>query len=89
VVAEVSGRRLGHLGPLTPSRVAHPTIAGVDTLRLVVAPGSTSTAAIVAGAKWNVFGTWLLDGNISIPATHQGLRSRFVTRVGLDYSFGG
>jgi hypothetical protein len=89
VVAEVSGRRLGDLGALTPSRVAHPTIAGVDTLRLVVAPGSTSTAAIVAGAKWNVFGTWLLDGNISIPATQQGLRSRFITRIGLAYSFGG
>ena len=89
LVAELAGRRIGNLGPLTPSRVRHPTIVGVDTLRLVVAPGSTSTAAIVAGAKWNVLGTWLLAGNVSIPATQRGLRSRFVTTVGLDYAFGG
>ena len=89
LVAELAGRRIGDLGPLTQSRVRHPTIAGVDTLRLVVAPGSTSTAAIVAGAKWNVGGTWLLAGNVSIPATQRGLRSRFVTTVGLDYAFGG
>ncbi|MEO8257917.1 MAG: hypothetical protein ABI868_11280 [Acidobacteriota bacterium] len=89
LVGELAGRRIGNLGPLTPSRVTHPTIVGVDTLRLVVGPGSTSTAAIVAGAKWNVFGTWLLAGNVSIPATQRGLRSRFVTTVGLDYAFGG
>ena len=89
LVAEVAGRRIGNLGPLTPSRVRHPTIIGVDTLRLVVGPGSTSTAAFVAGAKWNVLGTWLLAGNVSIPATQRGLRSRFVTTIGLDYAFGG
>jgi hypothetical protein len=89
LVTEVAGRLIGNVGPLAPSRVAHPTIVGVDTLRLVVTPGSTSTAAIVAGAKWNVFGTWLLAGNVSIPATQRGLRSRFITRIGLDYAFGG
>ncbi len=89
LVAEVAGRRIGNLGVLTENRVSHPTIIGVDTIRLVVAPGSTSTAAIVAGAKWNVFGTWLLSGNVSIPATDRGLRSRVVTRIGLDYAFGG
>jgi hypothetical protein len=85
----VAGRRLRNLGSLAESRVPHPTIVGVDTLRLVVTPGTTTTAAIVAGAKWNVFGAWLLDGNLSIPATQRGLRSRFVTRIGLDYAFGG
>ena len=89
VVTELAGRRIGDLGPLTQSRVRHPTIVGVDTLRLVVAPGSTSTSAIVAGAKWNVLGTWLLAGNVSIPATQRGLRSRFVAALGLDYAFGG
>ena len=89
LVSELVGRRIGDLGRLTPSRVRHPTIIGVDTLRLVVAPGSTSTAAIVAGAKWNLLGTWLLTGNVSIPATQRGLRSRFVVTVGLDYAVGG
>lgn len=89
LVAEVAGRRIGNLGPLTESRVSHPAIVGIETIRLVAAPGSTSTAAIVAGAKWNVFGTWLLSGNVSTPATNRGLRSRVVMRIGLDYAFGG
>jgi hypothetical protein len=89
LVMEVIGHRLGNLGPLTQSSVAHPSIVGVDTIRLVLAPGSTSMSAVVAGAKWNVFGTWLLNANVSTPVTSRGLRTGATVRIGLDYAFGG
>jgi hypothetical protein len=88
LVGELVGRRLGDVGRLAEARAPHPTIAGVDTIRLISEDTSLSTASLVAGAKLNLTGTWILAGHVMLPATDRGLRSGVVTLIGLDYAFG-
>jgi hypothetical protein len=88
LVGEIIGRRVADVGPATLVRAPHPTIAGVDTLRLVTESGSTSTVSLVTGAKWNLFGTWLVSGNVFWPLTDNGLKSRPVVVLGVDMALG-
>jgi hypothetical protein len=88
LVGELIGRRIADVGPVALVSAPHPTIAGVNTLRLVTEPGSTRTASAVIGAKWNVAGTWLLSGTVLLPLTDNGLKSRAVFVAGLDVAFG-
>lgn len=39
------------------------------------------------GVKYNVFGNFLISGNVLFPLTKAGLRDRFTPVLGLDYSF--
>jgi Putative MetA-pathway of phenol degradation len=87
-VGELLGRRVAGVGAITEVRAPHPTIQGAETLRLETIGASTSTLAVVAGIKWNLGGTWLLNANTSWPLTDRGLRSGVVTRIGVDYAFG-
>jgi hypothetical protein len=84
LVGEIIGRRVAGVGPLSVAYAPHPTIVGVDTLRLVAEDGNTWTAATVVGAKWNISGTLLVSGNVRFPLTNNGLKSRPVVLVGLD-----
>jgi hypothetical protein len=86
LVGELLGRRLADVGSIVQSRAPHPTIAGVDTIRLVSTGTSTHTAVAVAGFKWNIVGNWLVNGNVSVPLTASGLRARMVPIVGVAYT---
>ena len=88
LVGEFLGRRIGDAGRITAVRAPHPTITGVDTIRLLTEDTSLSTGSMVLGAKWNVTGTWILAGHTQLPITDRGLRSGLVTLIGLDYAFG-
>jgi len=88
IVGELIGRRAGDVGRITAVREPHPTIAGVDTIRLLPDTSGLATAAVVVGAKWNLTGTWILSGHTQLPVTDRGLRSGVVTLIGLDYAFG-
>jgi hypothetical protein len=88
LVGELLGRRLGDVGRITAVRAAHPSIGNVDTIRLVADDRSVSTAAAIAGARWNVTGTWILSGHVAMPMTDRGLRSGVVALVGIDYALG-
>jgi hypothetical protein len=88
VVGELIGRRLGDVGRISEARAPHPTIPGVDTIRLVAEDTTLSTSSMVAGAKWNVAGTWILGGHAMVPMSDSGLRSGVVVLGGLDYTFG-
>jgi hypothetical protein len=87
-IGEVLGRRLDGPGRLALERVAHPSIDGVDTLRLVATGSAVHSAMAVAGAKWNVTRTWVLSGNLTMPLTSGGLRPEPAIVLGLDYAFG-
>jgi hypothetical protein len=88
VVGEVLGRRVADTGRISTMRAPHPTIANVDTIRLVTDDTSVTTGALVAGAKWNLSSTWILNGHVLLPVSERGLRSGVVTLVGIDYAFG-
>jgi Putative MetA-pathway of phenol degradation len=89
LLAELLGRRIEDIGELTRERVPHPTIAGVDTIRLVSTGTTLTTSAMTAGARWNVVGTWLLNASVTFPLANHGLRSETTTLVGIEYAFGG
>ena len=88
VVGELLGRWIDSPGDIVPISAPHPTIPGVETIRLV--PGSTSlrSATLVPGFKWNISDTWVLAGNVSIPLTTPGLTAPITPFVGLDYVIG-
>ena len=65
----------------------HPLFAGVDTTRLLPAYDGTVTATLVAGVRWNVATTWLLNVYTLVPLTDTGLNSRPTPAFSIDYSF--
>jgi hypothetical protein len=88
LVGEILGRRIEDIGSLMPERVAHPLLAGVDTIRLVSTGESINTASLVLGTKWNVSETWLANANVAFPLSDRGLRSDVLFVFGVDYAFG-
>lgn len=88
LVGELVGRRIGDVGHIVAAYAPHPTIDGVDTLRLVTDGTSTHTSYAVAGFKWNVQGSWLVSGNVLLPLTDSGLRADVVPVFAVDYAFG-
>src|SRR5262245_53954168 len=63
-VAEIVGRRVNSLGTLTDTLSPHPTIPGVDTVRLTSLPQATEHAAAITGFKWNAAATWLVSAYV-------------------------
>lgn len=88
LVGEVLGRRVDDAGRIGVTRLPHPSISGVDTLRLLPEGSSSQSAVAVVGAKWNVANTVLLSGNVTLPLTDAGLTPSPVLLVGLEYAFG-
>jgi hypothetical protein len=87
LVGELLGRHIPDLGTLAEERVAHPSLAGVDTIRLVSSGESVDIASFVIGTKWNVSDTWLANVNLSLPLTNRGLRAGMLLTFGVDYTF--
>jgi hypothetical protein len=87
VVGEIAGRRLEGLGGLTATLEPHPTLIGVDTIRLIGVEETTDRIVAVAGVKWNVAGTWLLTANVLRPLTDTGLNADWVPTITFDYAF--
>ena len=89
IAAELTGRHLADIGRIGEITAPHPTIGGVDTVRLS-AGGALGMEVVNAGAsfKWNVGSTWLLKASVLMPATSAGLTSRARATFGLDYAFG-
>jgi hypothetical protein len=87
LVGEVLARRVAGAKRVTEIVAPHPRIAGVDTMRLVPTGDDQLATVAVAGFKWNVSGTWLLQGNVLLPLSGNGLSARYTPMIVLDYSF--
>ena len=87
VSGEVLIRRLTELHELQLVPEAHPTFAGVDTLRLVQGDAATTLANAVAGFKWNVNGTFVLGGHLAFPLVRHGLTATLTPTLALEYAF--
>jgi hypothetical protein len=88
LVGEILGRRVNQAGAVVLTRVPHPTIAGVDTLRLLPQGEHTQTAHVVVGAKYNIARTWLIGAHVMLPISEDGLRASRALVIGLEYSIG-
>ena len=87
ILGELLGRRIDGVGLLGEARAPHPTLADVDTIRLVSTDDTVNRNQLTAGVRWNVGGSWLVNGSVSIPVEHRGLRSELTAMVGLEYAF--
>jgi len=87
VVGELGGRRLSSAGRLTDTTAAHPTLVGVDTIRLTSVQRATERVVGLVGVKWNVAATMLLSANVMRPLTSAGLNAGWISTFAFDYSF--
>lgn len=87
LVGELLGRRLEEAGRVALTRTPHPSIAGVDTLRLLPDGAGSHAALGVLGAKWNLRGTWLVGAHLSWPLTDAGLRPDRTLVLSGEYSW--
>jgi hypothetical protein len=87
ISGELLGRQVSELRDLTLMSAPHPTIVGVDTLRL--APGLTGSTLLnaVISTKWNVSGTLVLSGYVAWPLVSRGLTASITPTIGLEYAF--
>ena len=87
VSGEMLVRRVSELHELLLVSESHPTIEGVDTLRLAAGDTATTLANVVAGFKWNVEGTLVLGGHVTFPLVRHGLTAPITPTFALEYSF--
>lgn len=87
ISGEVIGRHVSALHDVSLASAPHPTISGVDTLRLVAGADGTTLASAVAGVKWNVGGTLVVGGHLVFPLVKHGLTSPLTPTFGLEYAF--
>jgi hypothetical protein len=88
VVGELLGRWIDSPGHIVQVSAPHPSLSGVETIRLTPDASSLHLLTLVPGVKWNLTETWVLAANVSIPLTSGGLTAPFTPFVGLDYALG-
>jgi hypothetical protein len=88
VSGELLVRRVAELREVGLVRAAHPTIAGVDTIRLsTVGDTGTMLANAIAGLKWNVGSTLVVGGHVAIPLRHRALTAPFTPTLAVEFAF--
>jgi hypothetical protein len=87
IVGELLTRRSPATRQIAPVIASHPRIDGVQTLRLMPTGEERFASVAVGGFKWNIAGTWLLQGNVLVPLVERGLTARVTPMLALDYSF--
>jgi hypothetical protein len=84
---ELLTRRVSELHDIDLISAPHPTIAGVDTLRLMAGAKAALLANAVAGMKWNVTRTMVLGGHLSWALTNWGLTAPITPTLAFEYAF--
>jgi hypothetical protein len=88
IVVEALGRRVDRGGRLAYVTALHPSLVGIETIRLSSTAEPTGRLAVVAGFRWNVAQRLLANMNVVRPLTSAGLRARWVPTITLDYALG-
>jgi hypothetical protein len=87
IVGELLGRRLSELSYVQDVYQPHPLMPGVETMRWLSAERGVVTTLLVAGAKWNVAESLLLNTNLLFSVTDGGLRARVTPAFSFNYHF--
>jgi hypothetical protein len=88
LAGELVGRRLSAAGHLTEVTAPHPSLTGVETIRLTAVEQATDRVVAVAGLKVNLGSVWLVTANFSHFLTDAGLTTNWIPTVTIEYSFG-
>ncbi len=87
LVGELLGRTDFSAPGLATFTVAHPSLFGVSTTMIGQTPETLHRMMAVAGVKWNVTGSWLLNAHVLRPVWTTGFTARWSPAVTLDYFF--
>jgi hypothetical protein len=87
IAGEFLVRRLSDLREIVSVSEPHPTIAGVDTLRLVPGTVVPTLTSAVTGVKWNIHGTMVISAQVLWRIGDAGLTAPVTPLIGLDYLF--
>jgi hypothetical protein len=87
LTGEATLRRFGDLHRIVVETDPHPTIAGVDTLRLVPGDEKAVLSTLVTGLKWNPANTLVIAGQVQWRLGHGGLTAAWAPSVSFDYLF--
>jgi hypothetical protein len=87
LAAELVGQRLADVGRITDLNAPHPSIGGVETIRLAAETLGVNAVAAAGSLRWNLAQTWLLRASLLVPATDTGLTARARMTIGFDYAF--
>ena len=88
LITELIGRRLTSGDRLVDVVEPHPSLVGVQTIRLSAIEQATNRMQLAAGLRWNVAGRWLVSMNVLRPLTTAGLNARWMASASLDYALG-
>ena len=87
VIGELVGRRLASGGRIVETVERHPTLVGIETIRLTGVPEATHRLTAVGGVKWNVANTWLVSASLQRTLTSAGLTADFIPSLAVEYAF--
>lgn len=87
LTGELSARYLSELRSVALSAAPHPSIAGVETLRLVGGEPGRTIATGIGGLKWNPGGTLVLAAHVRWNISKTGLTAALTPSLGLEYAF--
>ncbi len=87
VTAEFLARHISELRPIELSSQPHPTIDGVQTIRLIGGDAGRTVADGVTGFKWNPGGTVVIGANLRWSLTSSGLTAPITPTLALEYGF--
>ncbi|MEQ1728170.1 MAG: hypothetical protein ABL982_07285, partial [Vicinamibacterales bacterium] len=85
---ETFGRRVDTPGDIVTMAQPHPSLAGLETLRLLPGSRQLTTLTVAPGIRWNLTGTWVLVGTVGVPILRGGLRAPLLPFAGLEYALG-
>lgn len=80
-------RKIGELHPITSATFAHPSIAEVNTLRLIPGEGGSTLSNAVTGIKWNPHATVVITGQVWWRLGSAGLTAPVAPTIAIDYLF--
>jgi hypothetical protein len=87
ISAEVLARHVAELRPIGLTTQPHPTIGGVETIRLAAGEPGRMVAGGIAGFKWNPGGTVVIGANVRWNFTTAGLTAPLTPALALEYGF--
>jgi hypothetical protein len=86
LTTELMRRQVSALRGFELASAPHPSVNGVDTLRLVAGPDNSALMTAATGIKWNVTDTVVLSGQILWALNSRGLTAPATPTVALEYS---
>ena len=87
LTAELLARHISELRPVELSTRPHPTILGVQTIRLIGGTPGRLVSGGITGFKWNPAGTLVIGAHVRWNFTNAGLTAPITPSVALEYGF--